>query len=106
VAPSPTSARPRSPRSRRRANRPLPQGSAGRGPPVSEEGTDAYLVERNQLLGLLVYREELRQAAKRLGVTVSEDEISKRLAAAGQPDAEQNGDSSRVRYESGFAPGS
>jgi hypothetical protein len=50
-------------------------------------------VQRNQLLGLLVYREELRQAARRLGVTVSEDEISKRLAAAGQPESEQKGDS-------------
>jgi len=33
-----------------------------------KQGTDAYRVQRNELLGLLVYREELRQAAKRLGV--------------------------------------
>ena len=57
-----------------------------------KQGTDAYRVQRNQLLGLLVYREELRQAAGRLGVTVSEDEISKHLAAAGQPEPEQKGD--------------
>ena len=50
-------------------------------------------MQRNDLLGLLVYREELRQAARRLGVTVDEDEISKRLATAGQQEAEQNGDS-------------
>jgi hypothetical protein len=57
-----------------------------------KQGTDAYRVQRNELLGLLVYREELRQAAKRLGITVSQDEISKRLAAAGQTGEEQNGD--------------
>jgi hypothetical protein len=49
-------------------------------------------VQRNELLGLLASREELRQAAKRLGITVSEDEISKRLAAAGKPEADQNDD--------------
>jgi len=63
------------------------------GRPFPENGTDAYRVQRNDLLGLLVYREELRQAARRLGVTVDEDEISKRLATAGQQEAEQNGDS-------------
>ena len=57
-----------------------------------KQGTDAYRVQRNQLLGLLVYREELRQTAGRLSVTVSEDEISKHLAAAGQPEPEQKGD--------------
>src|SRR3954464_7343295 len=35
---------------------------------------------RNRLLGLLVYRAELGQAADRLGVKVSADEVSKRLA--------------------------
>ncbi len=35
---------------------------------------------RNRLLGLLVYRTELRQAADRLGLKVAESEISKRLA--------------------------
>src|SRR2546423_6736370 len=65
----------------------------GEGRSFPKQGTDAYRVQRNDLLGLLVYREELRQAAKRLGVNVSEDEISKRLAAAGQTGEEQNGDS-------------
>ena len=63
------------------------------GRPFPKKGTDAYQVQRNQLLGLLVYREELRQAAKRFGITVSEDEISRRLAGAGKQDAEQSGDS-------------
>ncbi|MDX6490825.1 MAG: hypothetical protein QOD43_1070 [Gaiellaceae bacterium] len=44
---------------------------------------------RNRLLGLLVYRAELRQAADRLGVKVSENEISKRLVTP--PGGEQEG---------------
>jgi hypothetical protein len=48
-----------------------------------EEGTAAFEQTRNQLLGLLVYRTELRQAAHRLGVEVGPDEIGKRLAATG-----------------------
>lgn len=48
-----------------------------------EEGTPAFEQTRNQLLSLLVYRTELRQAARRLGVEVGPDEIGKRLAASG-----------------------
>ena len=39
----------------------------------------AFKPLRNRLLGLLVYRAELRQAADRLGVKVTDSEISKRL---------------------------
>jgi hypothetical protein len=45
------------------------------------EGTSAFRQLRNHLLGTLVYRTELEQAARRLGVTVDQDELSKRLAA-------------------------
>jgi hypothetical protein len=44
-----------------------------------DEGNAGFKPLRNRLLGLLVYRAELRQAAERLGVKVSEGEISKRL---------------------------
>ena len=37
---------------------------------------------RTRLLGLLVYRSELRQAADRLGLKVTDSEISKRLATS------------------------
>src|SRR5689334_23030887 len=47
-----------------------------------EEGTTAFVQLRNQLLGLLVYRAELKQGAERLGVTVSDAELNNRLAAA------------------------
>jgi len=60
-----------------------------------KEGTRTYLQLRNQLLGLLVYRAELRQAAERLGVTVSDAELNERLAAApagGEEEGNANGD--------------
>jgi SurA-like protein len=59
------------------------------------EGTATFLQQRNQLLGLLVYRTELKQGAERLGVTISGDELSKRLAAApagGEEEGDTNGD--------------
>jgi hypothetical protein len=60
-----------------------------------DEGTATFVQLRNQLLGLLVYRTELKQGAERLGVTVSDDELSKRLAAApagGEEEGDTNGD--------------
>jgi hypothetical protein len=53
-----------------------------------DESSAAFKAQRNQLLQLLVYRTELRQAADRLGVKVTDDEVSKRLAA---PSGEQEG---------------
>jgi hypothetical protein len=35
-----------------------------------KEGTSTFVQLRNQLLGLLVYRAELKQAAERLGATI------------------------------------
>ena len=59
-----------------------------------KEGTSTFVQLRNQLLGLLVYRSELQQAAGRLGVVVSSDELSKRLAAnpRGGEEGDTNGD--------------
>ena len=62
---------------------------------------------RNRLLGLLVYRAELRQAADRLGVKVTDSEISKRLATpAGGEQEGSSGDTfprdsvaSQILYE-------
>jgi hypothetical protein len=59
------------------------------------EGTTGFVQLRNQLLGLLVYRTELQQAAKRLGVTVSDDQVNQRLGAApagGETEGDTNGD--------------
>ena len=43
----------------------------GEGRPFPAAATGAFRQLRNRLLGLLVYREELRQAAERLGVKVN-----------------------------------
>jgi hypothetical protein len=60
-----------------------------------KSGTETYKQLQRHLLGLLVYRTELRQAAKRLGVTVDQDELSKRLTATqqgGEEEGDSNGD--------------
>jgi hypothetical protein len=55
-----------------------------------QDGTKAFEQLRNQLLGLLVYRNELRQAAARLGAKADPNEITRRLGATGS--GEQEGD--------------
>ena len=55
------------------------------------EGSATFKAQRNQLLALLVYRTELRQAADRLGVKANEDEISKRLVTVTPSGGEQEG---------------
>ena len=55
-----------------------------------EEGTTAFKQARSQLLELLVYRTELKQVARRLGVEAGPNEIGKRLAAAGGGEQEGN----------------
>jgi hypothetical protein len=59
-----------------------------------DEKSAVFKQQRNQLLALLVYRTELRQAADRLGVKVSEDEVSKRLvtASGGEQEGGSGGD--------------
>src|SRR3954453_8963194 len=59
-----------------------------------QDGTKGFVALRNQLLGLLVYRAELQQAADRLGVKVEQDALNQRLAAAqnGEQEGDSNGD--------------
>lgn len=54
-----------------------------------KDGTRPFEQTRNELLRLLVYRVELKQAASRLGVEADANEIGKRLAAS--PGGEQEG---------------
>jgi hypothetical protein len=54
-----------------------------------DEGDPGFRRARAQLLGLLVYRAELSQEAKRLGVRVEDDEVERRLAEGG---SEEEGD--------------
>lgn len=53
------------------------------GTPFPKDGTARFNSLRNRLLGVLVYREELEQAAARLGVHVTNLEVVKRLNLAG-----------------------
>ena len=59
-----------------------------------KEGTEAFDAQRNQLLTLLVYRTELRQAADRLGVELDQNEVTERLApsAGGEQEGDPGGD--------------
>jgi len=60
-----------------------------------QEGTRGFVQLRNQLLGLLVYRTELEQAAAKLHVLVDQDELNRRLAAVpsgGEQEGDANGD--------------
>ena len=58
-----------------------------------DEGSRPFRQTRNRLLGLLVYRTELEQAARRLGVAVSDDDVSRRLPASQSEEEDLAGDS-------------
>jgi hypothetical protein len=66
------------------------------GKPFPDESTLSFKRARNRLLGLLVYRAELRQAAARLGVQVRPVEVVRRLRASGEP-----GETSRDSFDYG-----
>ena len=66
------------------------------GKPFPAEGSDAFRRVRDQLLALLVYRTELRQAAARLGVRVARVEVVRRLQRSGEP-----GETDRDSFEYG-----
>jgi hypothetical protein len=58
------------------------QEAEAEGRPFPEKGTSAYTTVERQALALLVYRSELLQSAKKLGVGVSESEVESRLTGA------------------------
>jgi len=64
------------------------QEAATEGREFPKKGTDAYHTVERQALALLVYRAELLQSAKKLGVPVSESEVDSRLAQAGNEGGE------------------
>ena len=66
------------------------------GTPFPDESSDRFRNIRNRLLGLLVYRTELAQAAKRLGVSLSNIQVLRRLNA-GSGGEEQSTD--RFQYD-------
>jgi hypothetical protein len=58
-----------------------------------EPGTAGYRHLRDSVLGLLVFRAELRQAAQRLGVQVRDDEVDRLIDAGGGAPGEGEGGS-------------
>jgi SurA N-terminal domain len=63
-----------------------------------DEGSPAFRRIQSRLLGLLVYRAELRQAARRLGVEVSRVQVLKRMGASSADE-----EASRDAFEYGSA---
>ena len=57
-----------------------------------EEDTPAFRAARDRLLGLLVYRAELAEEAKRLGVEVDDEAVERRLASGGEGGEEEAND--------------
>jgi SurA-like N-terminal domain len=58
--------------------------------PFPDKGTSGYRTVERQALALLIYRSELLQSAKKLGVGVSESEVESRLAGT-SAEAEEGG---------------
>jgi SurA N-terminal domain len=72
------------------------QEAKAEGRPFPDEGSVRFRYTRNRLLGVLVYRTELTQAAKRLGIRVSNIEVLRRLNG-GNGSEEQSAD--RFQYD-------
>lgn len=69
------------------------------GTPFPDESTARFRATRNRLLGILVYRVELNQAARRLGVTVSNIEVLRRLNGSSRSGEEDGQGSDRFAYD-------
>jgi hypothetical protein len=79
------------------------------GRPFPDEGHPGFEALRNQLLGLLVYRAELGLEAKRLGVRVTDAQVSRRLELGNAGEEDEGADAfaretvrSQLRYEEIF----
>jgi SurA N-terminal domain len=72
----------------------------GEGKPFPGERSAAFQRLRNRLLGLLVYRTELRQTADRLGVSVTRAQVLKRLQSSGGSGEPGEGNRDRFQYDS------
>lgn len=66
------------------------QEAEAEGRPFPDKGTSGHRTVERQALALLVYRSELLQSAKKLGVGVSESEVESRLTGA-SGEAEESG---------------
>jgi len=69
------------------------------GTPFPDENTARFRALRNRLLGVLVYRAELSQAAKRLGLSVSNIQVLRRLNGAKEPGEGAEQESDQFQYD-------
>jgi SurA N-terminal domain len=69
------------------------------GTPFPGDNSARFRVVRNRLLGVLVYRVELGQAARRLGVSVSRVQVLRRLKGSSQSGEAGEQGSDRFEYD-------
>jgi hypothetical protein len=67
------------------------------GMPFPDEKSARFRTVRNRLLGLLVYRTELAQAARRLGLHVTNIQVLRRMSPGGE--GEEGGSTDRFQYD-------
>ena len=67
------------------------------GTPFPDENSARFRTVRNRLLGILVYRTELAQAARCLGVQVTNIQVLRRMGP--NAEAEEGGGTDRFQYE-------
>jgi hypothetical protein len=67
------------------------------GTPFPDEKSARFQTIRNRLLGILVYRTELDQAARRLGVQVTNIQVLRRMGP--NAEGEEGGSTDRFQYE-------
>jgi hypothetical protein len=64
-----------------------------------EEGTSAHHELEKSVLGLLVFRAQLEQAARKLGVEVDEDEVEERVKSSEEAEQEGEEESGEAYFE-------
>jgi SurA-like protein len=63
------------------------------------QDTDEYRIVERQALGLLVYRSELQQSAKKLGVPVTDEEVQQRMSSSEENDSDRTFAEDTVRAQ-------
>jgi hypothetical protein len=69
------------------------------GTPFPDENTGRFRTVRNRLLGVLVYRAELTQGARQLGVSVSKVQVLRRLNGSNQAGEGDEQGNDRFEYD-------
>jgi len=69
------------------------------GTPFPDENTARFRGLRNRLLGVLVFRAEVSQAARRLGIGVSNLQVLRRLNGAKEPGEGKEQESDQFQYD-------